>query len=116
MTDGVYVVIDRLKRSAPVAILVALFTVMIACGEQVSGSLGCPELCTDETALLKDTTLTGAIVLDTTVFGYPSLGDTRDITLFGRGDTADVRLIIRFDTLPKTYIPTTAQADSLIKR
>jgi hypothetical protein len=35
--------------------------------------------------------------------------------LWGNGDTADVRLAIRFDSLPKTFIPTTAAPDSLIR-
>ncbi len=108
--------IDRLKRSAPVAILVLLFTVMIACGEQVSGSLGCPQLCVDESASLKDTILTAAIVVDTSVFGYPSLGDSRDVTLLYQADTADVRMVVRFDALPKRYTITGAASDTAITK
>ncbi len=108
--------IDRLKRSAPVAILVILVTLIVACGEQVSGTLGCPQLCTNESALLKDTTLIAAIAIDTSLYGYPALGDTRDITMLNRGDTADVRLVARFDTLPTRYVPSTAIADSSIVR
>jgi hypothetical protein len=107
-------VIDRIRRSAPVAFLVLLVTVIVACSEQVSGSLGCPELCTDQSALLKDTVLTASITIDTSLIGYPGIGETRDITMLNRGDTGITHFIARFDTLPQFFIPTTAQPDSSI--
>lgn len=110
-TDGVYGVPDRIVRGAfGIALLLALG----ACSEQVSSSLGCPELCSDQSATLKDTVLTEAVVFDTTLTGYPLLGTTREITLVNRGDTADVRLVARFDTLPHSYEPSAPQPDSSI--
>ncbi|MDB4898581.1 MAG: hypothetical protein JWN53_389, partial [Gemmatimonadetes bacterium] len=85
------------------------------CSEQVTGSLGCPDLCTDQSAQLRDTTLVGAVVLDSTLMGYPELGATRDMALVAQGDTADVRLVARFDSLPRTYVPVTATPDSNVK-
>ncbi len=103
---------DRILRGALGA---ALFLVLGACSEQVTSSLACPELCTDQSAALRDTVLTNAVVLDTTFTGFPLLGETRDLALVARGDTADVRLIARFDTLtPTTFLPPTPQPDSLI--
>ncbi|MBA3670857.1 MAG: hypothetical protein H0W68_02380 [Gemmatimonadaceae bacterium] len=104
---------DRFLRGALAA---TLLVSALACTEQVAGSLGCPELCSDQSAVLRDTVLTGAVVLDTAVFGFPQLGDTRDIALFTMGDTADVRLVARFDTVPNTYRLGAATVDSVIKR
>jgi hypothetical protein len=102
---------DRILRGALGA---ALLFSLAACSEQVTSSLACPELCTDQSAVLRDTVLTGAVVLDTTFNGFPLLGETRDIALVARGDTADVRIITRFDTLPTTFVPLAPQPDSLI--
>ncbi len=104
---------DRILRGALGAAL--LFT-LSACSEQVTSSLACPSLCTDQGAVLRDTVLVGAVTLDSTLLGFPLRGEQRDLTLVARGDTADVRLIARFDTLPSTYVPPTPQPDSLISR
>ena len=105
---------DRILRSALAAFL--LVGVLSACGENVSTSLGCPSLCTDESGTLRDTTLLGAVVIDSSVFGYPRLGESRDLTMVSQGDTADIRLVARFDTLPSNYTPTGQTVDSLISR
>lgn len=105
---------DRILRGALVATL--LLGALGACSEQVTSSLGCPALCTDESAALRDTILTGSIVVDTSFYGFPRLGEDRDITLINRGDTADVRLIARFDSLPTRYVLGAATADSAIRR
>src|SRR4051794_16315587 len=91
-----------------------MFLALGACSEQVITSVGCPQLCADESATLRDTVLVGTVVLDSTFTGFPLLGATRDLALVARGDTADVRLITRFDTLPNTFVPKAPQPDSLI--
>jgi hypothetical protein len=111
--DGVYGVPDRILRGVLSA---ALLVALGACSEQVTSSLGCPELCVDQSATVRDTVLAASVVLDTTVTGFPLLGETREISLVSRGDTADVRLITRLDTLPNRYVPRTSQPDSLIRR
>jgi len=88
----------------------------VACTEEVTGSLGCPELCADQSADLRDTTLTGTLALDSTLTGFPQFGTSRDFTLIAQGDTADVRLVIRFDTLPNTFRHPNASVDSAITR
>jgi len=110
-TDGVYGVPDRLLRGA---FGIALLFAVSACSEQVTSSLGCPELCTDQSAQLRDTVLVDAVSFDTTLTGYPLLGTTREISMVSRGDTADVRLVARFDTLPNRFVPPKPQSDSLI--
>jgi hypothetical protein len=109
----VYEVSDRIFRGALGA---ALLLVLGACSENVTSSLGCPSVCSDQSATLKDTVLAGAIVYDTTLTGFPLMGETRELSLVARGDTADVRIITRFDTLPQRFTPHTPQADSLISR
>ena len=105
---------DRILRSALGAIL--LIGTLVSCSEQVTGSLGCPALCTDESAALRDTIILGAIVVDTTFLGFPRVGEERDITLQNRPDTADVRIVTRFDSLPRRYQIVGAASDSLIRR
>ena len=104
---------DRIFRGALGA---ALLLVLGACSENVTSSLGCPSLCSDQSATLRDTVLVGSIVFDSTLTGFPLVGDTRELSLVARGDTADVRIITRFDSLPQRYVPSTPQPDSLIAR
>ncbi|MEP6621888.1 MAG: hypothetical protein ABJE47_21370 [bacterium] len=104
---------DRNFRGAAFAAL--LIGLLVGCSEHVTGSLGCPALCSDQSADLRDTTLSAVVVLDTTFAGFPHLGDSRDITLLNRGDTADVRIVARYDSLPSAYFLGTATADSTIR-
>ena len=112
-TDGVFVLLDRIHRSALAALLLLG---SVACTEQVTGSLGCPELCSDQSATLKDTTLLGVLTIDSVLTGYPQFGSTRDFTMIAQGDTADVRLVIRFDTIPNTFRHPNSAVDSTVTR
>jgi hypothetical protein len=112
-TYGVFVLLDRIFRGALGALLLLG---SVSCMEDLTGSLGCPELCTDESATLRDTTLVGVVVIDSTLTGYPKFGTTSDFTMLNQGDTADVRLVIRFDTLPNTFRHPNAVGDSAITR
>ena len=104
---------DRIVRGALGALLLLFIG---ACSEQVTGSLGCPQLCGDQSATLRDTTLTGTLTVDSTLTGYPLFGTARDFTLISQGDTADVRLVMRFDTLPNTFRHPNATVDSAVTR
>lgn len=105
---------DRIFRGALGAFLfIGMFG---ACSEQVTGSLGCPALCADASAPLRDTILTGAVILDTTFLGFPRPGESHDVTMINQGDTADVRIGIRYDTLPANYQVVGASSDSLIRK
>ena len=112
MTDGVYVLPERIFRGALGALLLVLSA---ACSENVSGTLGCPQLCGDQSATLFDTTLTGVIVVDSALTGFPLTGTSRDFTLITQGDSADVRLVTRFDTITNVYRVPNAVTDSLIR-
>jgi len=109
----VFVLSDRILRGAAAALLLLGFA---ACTEQVTGSLGCPELCGDQSAALRDTTLTGVVTTDSVLTGFPRFGTSRDFTLIAQGDTADVRLVMRFDTLPNTFRHPNAAVDSAVTR
>jgi hypothetical protein len=109
----VFVLSDRIIRGALGAFLLIVFA---ACTENLTGSLGCPQLCGDQSAALKDTTLTGILVTDTVVTGFPSFGTARDFTLISQGDSADVRLVMRFDTLVNTFRHPNATVDSSVTR
>ena len=104
---------DRILRGAAAALLLVGF---VACTEQVTGSLGCPQLCGDQSATLFDTTLTGVVTTDSVLTGYPQFGTARDFTLIAQGDSADVRLVMRFDTLPNTFRHPNAAVDSAVTR
>jgi aryl carrier-like protein len=109
----VYVLPDRILRGALGALLLVGF---VACTESVTGTLGCPQLCGDQSATLRDTTLSGVVTTDSVLTGYPEFGETRDFTLISQGDTADVRAVIRFDTLPNTFRHPNASVDSAVTR
>jgi hypothetical protein len=109
----VFVLPDRILRGALAALLMLGF---VACTEEVTGSLGCPDLCGDQSATLRDTTLVGTLALDSVLTGFPEFGASRDFTLIAQGDTADVRLVIRFDTLPNTFRHPNASVDSSFTR
>ncbi|MEO7963220.1 MAG: hypothetical protein ABIT38_04840, partial [Gemmatimonadaceae bacterium] len=51
----------------------------------------------------QDTTFE-AVSLDTTLVGFPALGLDPSLTLISRGDTVDVRAVVRFDSLPSTFL------------
>ena len=103
---------DRIIRGAFGALLLIGF---VACSENVTGTLGCPTLCVDESATLRDTVLLGAVTIDSTFLGFPRPGENRDITLINQADTADVRIGIHYDTLPTRYQIPLATSDSAIR-
>jgi hypothetical protein len=109
----VFVLADRIVRGALAALLL-LFSA--ACTEDLTTSLGCPQACGDQSAVLRDTTLTGVVVQDSVLLGYPLLGFTKDFPIVAQGDTADVRLVMRFDTLPNKFRNPNASVDSTVTK
>jgi hypothetical protein len=115
--EEVFVLSNRLpNRILQGALGAFLSLAFIACSENLTGSLGCPELCQDQSALLRDTTLSGVIVLDTVATGFPLPSTARDFTLLSQGATADTRVVIRFDTLVNTFRHPNATVDSNVTR
>jgi hypothetical protein len=105
---------NRILKGALGAFLSLAF--ITACSENLTGSLGCPELCQDQSALLRDTTLTGVLVVDTVVTGFPLQSTARDFTLLSKADSGDLRVVFRFDTLDSTFRHPNASVDSAVSR
>jgi hypothetical protein len=89
-------------RRAIVAALVAVTATLAGCAEDITGGTSCPQLCPEQGLSLRDTLITGAVTLDTTLLGYPPLGTEGQLMLARRGDTLETAAAIRFDTVLAT--------------
>ena len=75
-----------------------------ACTEKLDGGASCPSLCPSQIASFRDTTFE-AVVIDTSISGFPTLGLAENLLLANRKDTVETRSIIRFDVLPSNFKP-----------
>jgi hypothetical protein len=82
----------------------ALFVSILSCSENLDSSGVCPVLCPQIGGEVQNITL-DAVALDTTVPALSGLGTEPGLLLASRGDTLDTRVVIRFDSLPATFIP-----------
>ncbi|MEK0431176.1 MAG: hypothetical protein RL139_980 [Gemmatimonadota bacterium] len=94
----------RLFR-APLLLAFPLALLVGACSEQLDSAATCPVLCPGQELDIVDTVLEAAVSFDTTLTGFPFLGTESPMLLASRGDTLETRVIIRFDTLPRTWAP-----------
>jgi hypothetical protein len=78
--------------------------VIASCSENLDSSGVCPILCPAIGGDVQNITL-DAVVFDTTVNSLSGLGSEPSLILASRGDTLETRVIIRFDSLPTTFIP-----------
>ena len=92
-----------LPRSVATA---ALFIAVSSCSENLDSSGVCAVLCPPVGGDVQNITL-DAVELDTTVNSLSGLGNEPSLILASRGDTLDTRAIIRFDTLPSTFVDAT---------
>lgn len=83
----------------------ALFVSMLSCSENLDSSGACPILCPPLGGDVQNITI-DAVVVDTTVPSLSGLGTEPGLLLASRGDTLDTRVVIRFDSLPATFLPT----------
>lgn len=74
-----------------------------ACTEKLDNSGVCSILCPPIGGEVQNITL-DAISFDTTVQALSGLGAEERLLLASRGDTLDARVIVRFDSLPATFI------------
>ena len=82
----------------------ALFITVSSCSENLDGSGVCAVLCPPVGGDVQNIVL-DAVVLDTTVNSLSGLGEEIALLLASRGDTLDTRVVIRFDSLPTTFVP-----------
>ena len=89
----------------------ALFFAVSSCSENLDSSGVCGVLCPPIGGDVQNITL-DAVVVDTTIQSTLGLGSELSLLLAMRGDTLDTRVIVRFDSLPSTFIPSgdTSQA------
>jgi hypothetical protein len=84
-----------------------------ACGESLDGGAACPTLCPSQSQQFRDTTFE-AVVLDTSVSGFPTLGLSSLMLLANRPDTVVTRGVLRFDVLASSFYPNgTGTLDSI---
>lgn len=91
-----------LLSSIAAAALVALFA---SCSENLDSSGVCSVLCPPVGGDVQNVTL-DAVVIDTAVQALSGLGTEPGLLLASRGDTLDTRVVIRFDSLPTTFLRT----------
>jgi len=82
----------------------ALFLAVSSCSENLDSSGVCAVLCPPVGGDVQNVTL-DAVVLDTTVQSLSGLGTEPVLLLASRGDTLETRVVIRFDSLPATFLP-----------
>jgi hypothetical protein len=82
----------------------ALFVSMSSCSENLDSTGVCDVLCTQIGGAVQNITL-DAVLVDTTVQSLSGLGTEPGLLLATRGDTLDTRVVIRFDSLPATFVP-----------
>jgi len=82
----------------------ALFVSILSCSENLDSSGVCSVLCPAVGGDVKNITI-DAVVIDTTVASLSGLGTEAGLLLAARGDTLDTRVIVRFDSLPSTFLP-----------
>ena len=77
---------------------------MLSCSENLDSSGVCSVLCPPIGGDVQNITI-DAVVIDTTVPALSGLGTEPALLLASRGDSLDTRVVIRFDSLPETFIP-----------
>ncbi|MDQ6611379.1 MAG: hypothetical protein M3Y64_03015 [Gemmatimonadota bacterium] len=73
-----------------------------SCKENLDGGGACPTLCPTQSNDFRDTTI-DAVVLDTTLSGFPTLGLSNTLVIANRKDTVETYAVIRFDQLPSSF-------------
>jgi hypothetical protein len=92
--------------------IVAAASATWSCSENLDSSGVCNLLCPQVGGEVKNITINGVIV-DTTVNSLSGLGTELGLLLASRGDTLDTRVVIRFDSLPSKFTPTSDTARAI---
>ena len=90
-------------RQALLAFTLVAAGTAAACTEQLDGGAACPTLCPQQVESFRDTTF-DAVLLDTSLRDYPTLGLSAVQLLANRPDTLVTRLVIRFDLLAFSFL------------
>jgi hypothetical protein len=104
---------SRLRGPLLVLSILTTSVVAAACSENLEGGAACPTLCPSRSESFRDTTF-DAVVLDSSVGGYPVLGLSQFLLLANRPDTLITRGVLRYDILTSSYAPNkTGALDSI---
>ena len=93
-----------LARSLRLLAVAFTAAVLGSCAEKLDSSGVCSILCPPIGGEVQNVTLDAAVVFDTAVQSLSGLGAEEGLLLAARGDTLDARVIVRFDSLPTTYV------------
>jgi hypothetical protein len=104
-----------LPRTRRIALFVAAAAIAVigACSDNLESNAGCPSLCPGQAVTLRDTTV-DAVMVDSSVSGFPAIGQETYLLISTRGDTIDTRGIFRFDSMPTTFTRRNSALDSAI--
>ncbi len=104
-----------LLRRRNLALFAAALAVVAAaaCSDNLESDAACPSLCPGQVVTLRDTVI-DAVLVDTSISGFPAVGLAPYILMSTRGDTLDARGIFRFDSLPTTFTRTNSPVDTNI--
>ncbi len=94
----------RVRAQLALLLVCSVAIVAAACTESFDGGGACPSLCPAKPSTFRDTTFE-AVILDTSLAGFPSLGLSPTLLLANRPDTLVTVGVIRFDVLPTTFLP-----------
>ncbi len=75
-----------------------------ACTESLDGGAACPSLCPSKAESFRDT-IVDAVVLDSSLGGFPTLGLSPYILIANRPGAIVTSAVIRFDALPTVFSP-----------
>ncbi len=81
----------------------ALLVSAAACSESLDGGAACPALCPSDLQSFRDTSFE-AVILDTSLAGFPSLGLSPLLLLANRPDTIVTLGVLRFDYLTTSFL------------
>jgi hypothetical protein len=74
-----------------------------SCGDELDSGAACPALCPEQSLPLQEQVI-DAVAFDTTVGAFPIRGTESGLLLAARGDSLDVRGVVRWDSIPSTYL------------
>ena len=116
--ETLFVSPERARRPRRARLLAVLAVVAAGwgCAERLDGGQVCPALCPEQPLTTAEIDVAADSLGEPTVSiaGFPPRGTEPTLLLAARGDTLDARAVIRYDSLPATFIvPSTGQPDSV---
>ena len=93
----------KLRKTLLTVAGIVVAVTSLGCTESLESDVGCPLLCPNQSLELREVVL-DAVEFDATIGGFPPVGAASFFTLANSGDTLESHVVIRFDSLPNTYV------------